>query len=1144
MPGSAGPRPPGSLPPSPPSRPALESGLAEAGAAKEDLETKIVDLEKRLTEEREKVLLASLRSKEEEAISAKVENSIKDIQDKLRREKKEQQLEEEKRKAEARVAEIERRLGEEREAWVQTLKNQLGQRDQVAQEMEGHFASRLKDLEYRWAQEKAGLENAVRDREGDLSRLTQEFALKSERERAFWEDRVRSLSAERDKLEREFERANEKIHQEREHAQIERQTLRDETSRLQAALRLAEDRARAEKSTLKQELEATLNLAVQKAVIERETIQKQLERVEATLAASDKRLIEREAQIEALRGQLGTVQVQLDRTQALYREVDRGSGTAQAELERAKEEMIRLREENLRLRANFEGRAGETATLAQRLESSERALASARQAVADLESDRTNLKREADEVRSLFKTSLAEKEGQFAREKEQWTKVSDEAKRESVLAQDELKRIDAEYRRLQERLVRMEAIEAEAAGLRSARAELESRVRTLESTAEDRLRALQRSQRELETATDSLVKSNRDAEAEKLRFESGFAALESQKRALETQIFSLESSLRENADQIERLTKDLLSAREGLDESRRAHEAEVRRLNIESDERMRTLQRRLDWYDSNADREYQAAREKARTEVESLRVERDESVRRLATISKEVEDGKAVIDELRTAKDAVEARRIELEEILERTRADAVRAKAASDSQVKRAEIEAKALEDRIESLAHGKRELEDRLRGRDADFENERTEKLGMASDLEDARAKLSTVSEALEVERQRAMQARAQLDQYKTLLKGQSIEDIEELRAELEQNRKKIGVLQQGLQEYEKQQAVFAQKEHSLRELLDEKSATISDLKGRLSDLERSLRSVNEEKKQLAADVEKKIASARSDKDATEIALREEVQALKRNLVAAESQKNAAEIALEKRIHALKAQMDDAEAAFERKSRDARADHQKELANALFTQKENLEKRFEATLAERDAAAKGLEKRLEEAVAEKEKAEISFEQRLSAARAEREAAEKDFEKRLAESLRDAESRARMEIPQGPDAATIENDVRQRVESEFLEQMREHESSFETKLKKAKEEAKKDADRLRWENESLKDEVRKVREARNQIEREAQELLQQAEAHYRKELDRHTTELIEKINRDRGIFSTIGRFLDKPIIDTTRGKDAKDKAA
>ena len=74
----------------PPAAPVnLPPAFSEAETAQTELQKKVADLEKRLMEEREKVLLASLRSKEEEAVSAKVETSIKEIQDKLRREKKE-----------------------------------------------------------------------------------------------------------------------------------------------------------------------------------------------------------------------------------------------------------------------------------------------------------------------------------------------------------------------------------------------------------------------------------------------------------------------------------------------------------------------------------------------------------------------------------------------------------------------------------------------------------------------------------------------------------------------------------------------------------------------------------------------------------------------------------------------------------------------------------------------------------------------------------------------------------------------------------------------------------------------------------------------------------------------------------------------
>ena len=177
------------------------------------MEGRIAELEKKLMEEREKVLLASLRSKEEEAVSAKVETSIKEIQDKLRREKREQELDENKRKAETRALELERRMAEEREAWVShALKTQLSQRDQATQEMEGHFSTRLKDLEYRWAQEKTTLENAIREKEGELARVrlrnaAQERAGKSVlgRPRQIHFRRARQVGT------RELERAKDKL---------------------------------------------------------------------------------------------------------------------------------------------------------------------------------------------------------------------------------------------------------------------------------------------------------------------------------------------------------------------------------------------------------------------------------------------------------------------------------------------------------------------------------------------------------------------------------------------------------------------------------------------------------------------------------------------------------------------------------------------------------------------------------------------------------------------------------------------------------------------------------------------------------------------------------------------------------------------
>jgi len=111
-------------------------------------------------------------------------------------------------------------------------------------------------------------------------------------------------------------------------------------------------------------------------------------------------------------------------------------------------------------------------------------------------------------------------------------------------------------------------------------------------------------------------------------------------------------------------------------------------------------------------------------------------------------------------------------------------------------------------------------------------------------------------------------------------------------------------------------------------------------------------------------------------------------------------------------------------------------------------------------------------------------------------------------------------------------------MESEFSNELREKEAGLEKRLMLAKEEAKKEADRLRWENESLKEEVKRAREARVKLEREAQELLQQAEDHYKNELDKNVGDLKKQAKSKKGIFTTIGNILDTPIIDTKKHKE------
>ena len=156
---------PASAPPAPPSFGAPPTRAQEPDRAKEreekiermkdEFENKLEALEKKLSDEREKSLMMQLKSQEETVTAAKVEVSLKELQDKLRRDRRDQENEEAKLKLERRSQELETRLAQERETWVTTLKSQLASRETQDKEVETHFAVRLQEMERRWLEEKA-----------------------------------------------------------------------------------------------------------------------------------------------------------------------------------------------------------------------------------------------------------------------------------------------------------------------------------------------------------------------------------------------------------------------------------------------------------------------------------------------------------------------------------------------------------------------------------------------------------------------------------------------------------------------------------------------------------------------------------------------------------------------------------------------------------------------------------------------------------------------------------------------------------------------------------------------------------------------------------------------------------------------------
>ena len=138
---------------------------------KDRLEKKILEMEKLVSQEKEKALLATLKNQQDEALASKVESSLKDIQEKLRRDRHEQEVQEERLTLKAKVKELEGRLVSERETWMQTLKAQMQERETQSKDVEGHFIYRLQEMERRWLDEKAQWQKIISQKEDEARAL-------------------------------------------------------------------------------------------------------------------------------------------------------------------------------------------------------------------------------------------------------------------------------------------------------------------------------------------------------------------------------------------------------------------------------------------------------------------------------------------------------------------------------------------------------------------------------------------------------------------------------------------------------------------------------------------------------------------------------------------------------------------------------------------------------------------------------------------------------------------------------------------------------------------------------------------------------------------------------------------------------------
>jgi chromosome segregation ATPase len=877
----------------------LDRELAAAESSKDNLEQKITDLEKKLMEEREKVLLASLRSKEEEAVSAKVETSIKEIQDKLRREKKEQELEESRRKAEGRVLDMERRLAEEREAWVQTLKGQLGQRDSITQEMETHFSARLKDLEYRWAQEKSALEAAVKDRESDVIRVRQEMTLKSEQEKSFWEDRVRSMSSERDKFERELDRARDKFEQEKNTMLAERQVLREAMSKLESTVKMNEEQSRMEKAAQARELESSLALVRRQAAVDIERYEKELSNLTRQFQDQSREVVEKRLAIDSMKTQISQLQ--------------------------SNEYALRLQ----------------------------------------LTSEKEIKDKELASMQAQMQTHL---------------------------------------RDVIEKGIQLDALRQQLSNLQIQLGHHQARVTETTEVGQERSKRLEASVAEL---TQALQDKERDFKKKQQEYD-----------------LKIDETVRE----LNRVRIEAASERD--------------RLQHEADARLRTLQSRLAWYDSNAKREYEVAREKVAAEVAALQTQAQQAQQKFEDMAAAQEDKNRLLEQKEAERLALAQERDGLKVELDTMRQGWRQAQSEMDTQHRSLLAQLQAEQAKVEDLQTQQasrqeeylqteqirmeelRALESARNEDQLTIKKQDMELGALRRDYDVAKAKISQLQEHVNSQRQMLEERGA------TPIEELNVR-LEETTRELEEAKQMVRKLKESARDVEKAEEIFREKERALKTIIDDKTETLAEFKTRIQSLDRQLKEQQDDADQVRASAKKQI---------------------------------------------------------------------------------------EKTLAERETL-------VQEALAT-EKAKLT------------KAHQEELEQARFQAAQEAAERVRAEMPAIPMGAAVdEEQVRRQVEAELATRTEEEQTRQEAALREVKEEAKKELDKVKWENESMKEELKKAREARAQIEKEAQQLLQDAEDHYAHEMERQLSSARQDAERSKGLFTAIGRFLDIPIVDFSKKK-------
>jgi len=367
-------------PPAGPTQAQKDAADAESRRLQEEkdkLERKISDMEKLLSAEKEKALLATLKSQQDEVLSSRVETSLKDIQEKMRRDRRDHEVEEERLTLKSKIKEMESRLAQERETWMTTLKNQMSERETQGRDTEGHFIYRLQEMERRWLDEKAQWQKEISSREETIR------SLKSAAERLRdVEDEFRKVSLEKSMTEREAAKLRDDVaraerekasiegwikmmpEKEREIADLKAENAslrgREETSRLEASHR--EEKGRYETEKLQGEigrLQAEIGtLSDRKNSEMNEALRKASEGFEAQLQEKEKLLADVSGEKIRAISELMKIKGFVARVQAINAVLEKERGQLKLEKMQLAQSMAGQLEELRKLKQESEGIKG------------------------------------------------------------------------------------------------------------------------------------------------------------------------------------------------------------------------------------------------------------------------------------------------------------------------------------------------------------------------------------------------------------------------------------------------------------------------------------------------------------------------------------------------------------------------------------------------------------------------------------------------------------------------------------------------------------------------------------------------------------------------------------------------------------------